>query len=97
MLIVGNFNYGDIIWDESGQSSLSTNSEKEFKENIDEKCIFQNVHFKTFQKSELELSNTLDLIFTEDSERITELVAGPPLGNIEKAHLVLKLICRDVL
>ena len=28
MLIVGDLNCGDIIWDESGQNILSTNSEK---------------------------------------------------------------------
>ena len=78
---------------QTGASQLqATNSDKTkaFKENIDEKCIYQSVNFKTFQKSENELTNTLDLIFTENSERIAELIASPPLGNIEKAHLVLK-------
>ena len=92
MIIVGDFNYWDLEWDDFGHCSPTRNSEKTkvFKENIEEKWIYQNVNFKTFQKTENELTNTLDLIFTENSERISELVASPPLGNIEKAHLVLK-------
>ena len=81
MMIVGDFNYWDLEWDDLGHCNLTTNSDKTkaFKENIDEKCIYQSVNFKTFQKSENELTNTLDLIFTENSERIAELIASPLL------------------
>ena len=53
------------------QGSLSSNCGKHtrFLESVEESGVYQNVNCKTFQTSDGNLTNTLDLIFT-DSENI---------------------------
>ena len=90
--IVGDFNYNDIEWDESLQGKLlsSCSKHREFLEHVEESGVYQNVNFKTFQTEDGNLTNTLDLIFTESENRIDSVKAGPPLGVLlKKAHLVL--------
>ena len=92
LLITGDFNYGDIDWDESMQGSLSSNCGKHtrFLESVEESGVYQNFNCKTFQTSDGNLTNTLDLIFTDSENRIDAVQTGPPLGvQLKKAHLVL--------
>ena len=92
LLITGDFNYGDIEWDQSMQGSLRSNCSKQskFLESVEESGVYQNVNCKTFQTSDGNLTNTLDLIFTDAENRIDVVQAGPPLGvELRKAHLVL--------
>jgi hypothetical protein len=92
LLITGDFNYGDIEWDESMQGSLRSNCRKhsEFLESVEESGVYQNVNCKTFQTSDGNLTNTLDLIFTESENRIDAVKTRAPLGvSLQKAHLVL--------
>jgi hypothetical protein len=92
LLITGDFNYGDIVWDESKQGSLSSNCRKnnKFLESVEESGVYQNVNCKTFQLDDGILTNTLDLIFTDSQNRIDVVESQPPLGlNLKKAHLVL--------
>ena len=72
LLITGDFNYGDIEWDESLQGNLLSNcsKNKEFLESVEESGVFQNVKCRTFQTNDGKLTNTLDLIFTESENRI---------------------------
>ena len=72
---------GDIEWDESLQGNLFSicSKYKEFLESVGESEFFQNVKCKTFQNSDGNLSNTLDLIFTDSENRIDSVKTGPPL------------------
>ena len=91
-IITGDFNYGDIEWDESLQGNLLSNcsKNKEFLESVEESGVFQNVKCRTFQTNDGKLTNTLDLIFTESENRIDSVLTGPPLGpKLVKSHLVL--------
>ena len=59
-------------------------------ENVEESGVYQNVKVKTFQTCDGNLTNTLDLIFTESDNMIDFVETGPPLGGLlKKAHLVL--------
>ena len=92
LLITGDFNYGDIEWGESLQDSLFSNciKHKEFLGNVEESGVFQNVKCKTFQTSDGNLANTLDLIFADSENRIDVVETSPPLGGLLiKAHLIL--------
>jgi hypothetical protein len=93
LLIAGDFNYGDIEWDQSLQGSLRSNCSKQskFLECVEESGVYQNVNRKTFQTSDGNLTNTLDLIFTDSEKRIDVVQTRPPLGVElgQKAHLVL--------
>jgi hypothetical protein len=92
LLITGDFNYGDIVWDESKQESLSSNCRKnnKFLESVEESGVYQNLNCKTFQLDDGILTNTLDLIFTDSQNRIDVVESQPPLGlNLKKLHLVL--------
>jgi hypothetical protein len=74
------------------QGSLRSNCSKQskFLESVEESGVYQNVNCKTFQTSDGNLTNTLDLIFTDAENRIDVVQAGPPLGvELQKAHLVL--------
>ena len=91
-MITGDFNYGDIEWDESLQGNLLSNcsKHKEFLESVEESGVYQNVKCKTFQTSDGNLTNTLDLIFTDSENRIDLVQTGPPLDpKLIKSHLVL--------
>ena len=91
LLITGDFNYGDIEWEES-QGKLASNccKHKDFLESVEESGVYQNVNCKTFQLSDGDLTNTLDLIFTDSEKRIDSIRTGPPLDpKMKKAHLVL--------
>ena len=74
------------------QGSLRSNCSKQskFLESVEESGVYQNVNCKTFQTSDGNLTNTLNLIFTDSENRIDVVQAGPPLGvELRKAHLVL--------
>ena len=59
-------------------------------ESVEESGLIQNISFKTFQDGDGNLTNTLDLLFTDSINRVDSVEDSPPLGgNISKAHLVL--------
>jgi hypothetical protein len=92
LLIVGDFNYPGISWDHSGQGTIIKEDKlvKNFKDAVEDGLLYQNVTFPTFQEKDDSPKRTLDLIFTENKNRIFEIESQPPLGGIKKAHLVLK-------
>jgi hypothetical protein len=50
----------------------------------------QHVHFPTFQNENGKLTNVLDLIFTDEPNRVSGLRPGPKMGSKGKGHLVLR-------
>ena len=88
LLIAGDFNYWEIDWPDCNHIPLG--SAHNFKDTLDDNYIIQNVNVKTFQTGDGSPSNILDLVLTDSSDRIPTIEVGPPLGNINKAHMVLK-------
>ena len=67
VMITGDFNYWGIEWDSFGQGKLTNAcyNYREFLENYEESGLIQNIYFKTFQDGDGNLTNTLDLFFTD--------------------------------
>ena len=88
LLIAGDFNYWQIEW--PGCENLPPGPALNFKDMLDDNFITQHVQVPTFQIDDGLPSNTLDLVLTENFNRIPGIEVDHPLGNIAKAHLILK-------
>ncbi len=83
-MVVGDFNYSDIRWDElDGACRRKTGraSSIEFLETIDSNFLKQHVLDPTFGK------NILDLVLTDDPDRVFSVNIGPPLNSSRANHL----------
>ncbi|XP_065642130.1 uncharacterized protein LOC136073821 [Hydra vulgaris] len=81
VLIVGDFNYTDIRWsDLGGKCKKGKQSSKIFLKTIDDCFLSQFVTKPTF------INNTLDLVLSEDPDRIHNITIGPPLGCTQKNY-----------
>ena len=78
-------------WDENGLPYTNTNQEiyTSFSDAFNESGFYQHTSLSTFTKSDGTSTNILDLVITEDKERILELEYLPPLGSIKHAYLCL--------
>jgi hypothetical protein len=94
IIICGDFNLPSIEWDNNlvGHTNVraSESPEVSLLESLKDSFFTQNVNFATFIKSNGELGNVLDLVITEDSERILEIKSSAPLGCVNQGHSVLE-------
>ena len=88
LLIAGDWNYSDIEWSDLGGECRENGraSSLEFLENINSNFLTQLVHEPTFQK------NTLDLVFTDNPNRIFVMNVNPPFGTSKEDHLHATLV-----
>ena len=86
MLVGGDFNYSDISWSNEGGicEKGGRNSSIEFLDHVNANLLTQHVA-PTF------VNKTLDLILTNDPQRIYSITHGPPLGSSKKNKLHLTL------
>ena len=73
---------GFIEYIDASESSPAS----QFAEHIADNFLIQHVNLPTFKKANKEVSNTLDLIFNLDSNRIMRLISTPPLGDVNQGH-----------
>ena len=87
MLCMGDFNYDDVVWDDEGGvcRAKGKKASLEMLEIIGADYLIQHVHEPTFG------TNTLDLIFTENPNRIFDIKVGPPFNSTDKNKLHLTL------
>ncbi len=91
--LCGDYNYSNINWSDEGFGSWiegTENSAGAFLECLENLNLKQNVVEPTFQIDLGKNSNVLDLILTENENRIFKLEHLPPLGAKTHAHHVLK-------
>ncbi|XP_065671854.1 uncharacterized protein LOC136089716 [Hydra vulgaris] len=96
-LLTGDFNYPNIKWvDDIFTGTCSdlniidlNSSEFHFKKTVNDCFLSQNVFFPTFQITDKDSTNILDLIFTEKSNCVSELTSNPPLRKIVHPHMIL--------
>jgi hypothetical protein len=76
LLITGDFNYSDINWNSSGGFYKGSGrfSSTEFLDTINSCYLTQTVYEPTF------INNTIDLIITNDPDKIFAVEIGAPLG-----------------
>lgn len=102
LLLMGDFNFPEIRWQTGVVSSISgaeSLSSHVFAERISDNFLTQHIDFPTYQTSESQCSNTLDLVITAELYRISKLMALPPLGSVTKGHVVLTweyLVCEEI-
>nr|XP_012555476.2 uncharacterized protein LOC105843972 [Hydra vulgaris] len=92
MLLAGDFNFPDIKWhnDEriellSGQNSAAS----VFLVTLANHNLEQLVDFSTFEASNGNAKNVLDLIITDSSTRVINLSSSMPLGDLSQGHRIL--------
>ena len=85
-VIMGDFNLPELFTQKQAKSQNVINPLSSFI--LSHKPLFQCVDFPTRNDS------ILDLIFTNDSDIVTELKALPPIGNNDHIALIGKLQCR---
>ena len=90
--MAGDFNFR-IKWTriEKDVSPLKINTPIEFKfvDTLEKTFLSQHIHSPTFQTNIASPTDTLDLIISETPTRIFDVILGPPLGKITKAHLTI--------
>ncbi|CAF0947105.1 unnamed protein product, partial [Brachionus calyciflorus] len=93
LILCGDFNCPNINWHSGvfGSCEINENSfENSFLDCLDDCFYYQNVFEPTFQTHIDHPKSILDLIITENSERVYNINHGPPLGNKNKGHLTLR-------
>ena len=84
LLIVGDFNYREIAWDSDGQrlrkAGCASPATRLFFDVVDANLLSQHVYESSFG------NNTLDLVFTDDHERIYQARVGPPVRHSAANH-----------
>jgi exonuclease III len=78
LLICGDFNHSDIEWSDLGgkcRDKSGRPSSLDFLETVNSNFLAQHALEPTFRK------NTIDLILTEDPDRIYSVNTGAPLGE----------------
>ncbi|XP_065678117.1 uncharacterized protein LOC124818251 [Hydra vulgaris] len=92
VIIVGDFNYPNIIWKEDGTIELKQNCQtsRAFINNLQNNYLHQVVNKPTFQMAVDKPANILDLIICDDLDLIINIEYDAPLGQITKSHYILK-------
>ncbi|XP_065645807.1 uncharacterized protein LOC136076261 [Hydra vulgaris] len=81
VLLVGDFNHSDISWCNLGEKcKYGKQSSQIFLDTINDCFLSQFVTEPTF------INNTLDLVLSDDPDRIYNVTIGPPLGCTQKNH-----------
>nr|XP_047141009.1 uncharacterized protein LOC124816049 [Hydra vulgaris] len=93
ILICGDFNYANIKWNDESFSEIINDSDTTasmFTESLHDCYLHQNVINPSFQVKFGIDTNILDVILTDNSNRVYFLEHFPPLGGIDHGHHILK-------
>jgi hypothetical protein len=92
-LICGDFNYKGIKWKNGAgfARSKTTANELNLIETLNKSHAYQHIDFPTFQNSNNNQQNTLDLILTNECERLdNNIMYDTPLCFEKQGHVVIK-------
>jgi len=92
ILIMGDINYPEVVWTNGIISMINSESSnvRKFCGIVNKSFLIQHVCSPTFQMANGTTENTLDLIFTTEESNFFELLDIGILGEIRKAHLIIK-------
>lgn len=87
MLLLGDFNYPNIKWSE-GQGTVNSESSEgsKFLKATQDSYLYQHVTCPTRHRIN-QVSNTVDLVFTNEGGMIEDIQTRPPIGKSD--HIVL--------
>ena len=93
LLLLGDFNYPAINWDNwCTLSSSSVSVEYKFIENIRNNYLYQHVTLPTRGRVGSQ-ANTLDLVFTNEEGMIDDITYESPLGKSDHSVLLINYVC----
>ena len=90
LMITGNFNHSSTSWDDLRFPTASKKCETHFTDFVRISNFVKHVGYPTFLMSAFEAKSTLDLIFTEKSNKIDNLAAEPSLADPRRGHVSLE-------
>lgn len=92
LLIVGDFNYGNIDWENMQSRDSVDQCSSIFVETIKDSFLHQHVESETrFRQGQT--PSRLDLLFTNESSMINDLEYLPPLGASDHVCLFFQFLC----
>lgn len=92
LCVLGDFNYPGITWFDDGTVRVHNSANRlanlgyEFWETINDLSLAQCVVEPTFVYADSTSSNVLDLLLTDERDRISEISMRPPLGTANQGH-----------
>ncbi len=84
LCVSGDFNYNRTTWDQDGVAFISGGTrtpDHAFVQTLLDSHLHQHIWFPTFVKANGKPTNTLDLLLTDNANRISEVECGPPLSD----------------
>ena len=91
LLIVGDFNFGDIDWETGRSSATETHMSHQFIEAVQDSFLHQHVQSPTRYRLG-QVPHILDLVLTNEEGMVSNLTSHPGLGNSD--HVVIKFTMR---
>ncbi len=92
ILILGDFNHPEITWDDGGEVTRNCQTATDFLDAVNDAYLHQHVEILTRHRVD-QVSNTLDLVFTNEESMIEEVQEHAPLGKSDHITLKLKVRC----
>ena len=90
LLIMGDFNYGDINWTSGTTPSELTNPATAFRETLRDMYLYQHVNEPTHYRAQ-QHPNTLDHIITNEEGMVDNLSLSAPVGKSSHTFRLHKL------
>jgi hypothetical protein len=91
-LFMGDFNYNSICWDNWTTTKSENSNEFLFIECIRDQFLFQHVNRPTRARADAQPS-TIDLIFTNEENMLSDIRYCSPLGRSDHAVLIFEFQC----
>ena len=91
LILVGDFNFPKITWDDEGNGTTTEKKSLDFLEHTRNAFLIQHIT-KPTRYREKQKQNTLDLLFTMREEIIEEVDYLPPKGKSDHCSIVFKVI-----
>ena len=86
LLIMGDYNYGQIKWNSGTVTGSEESDQAKFLDTVQELLLYQHVGVPTRYRDG-HTPSMLDLVFTDEENRINEIQVSQPLGKSD--HVVL--------
>ena len=92
VMLLGDFNHPDIIWNNGGTLHKTTKTANDFLDAVNDSYLYQHIEFPTRHR-ENETSSILDLVLTNEESMVEDTKADTPLRSSDHAVITFKLIC----
>jgi len=98
LCLLGDFNFPGIIWFEDGSARVHRSENRlanlayDFWEITNDLALSQCISEPTFVNANATPTNILDLLLTDERDRIGDISMGPPLGSTDQGHKMIRFV-----